>query len=215
VLGTHADNGFLDDVVLFNDGTGDFTRRPRLVLPRPPLAAVLDIETLDINRDGRPDLIIVSTNTSSATGFGVQFLINQGTTFADETIGRLGTSAVVSTGSYCSFIRLADFNGDGWEDFYCSDGPQTVPNRYWMSSGNGNFVPVNPGVLPSGSGLGIHAIDFDGDGRPDLLSVVQNEAADIKYQSFLNRTPFSTLSTSRALLRLSSALLEGNIPSHR
>jgi hypothetical protein len=60
-------------------------------------------------------------------------------------------------------------------------------------------------VLPPGSGVGIHAVDFDGDGRPDLLSVGHTATADIGYQSLFNRTPFFTLGTSRALLKLAAA----------
>jgi hypothetical protein len=189
VLGTHGAGGFVDNVVLFNDGTGDFTRRPRSVLPPWPQHLTLDIVALDVNRDGRPDLIMLTADDFWAErGLGLQVLINTGTTFIDETISRLGTSALVHSGWYCGTLRLADFNGDGWDDFYCSDGPENVPNRYWMSNGVGTWSPVASGVLPAGSGLGIHAVDFDGDGRPDLVSVVPTATGDVRYQSYLNRT---------------------------
>src|SRR5262249_48608396 len=77
VLGTSSMNGFVDDIVLFNDRTGDFSRRPRYVLPRPPFQQVLDIVAVDINRDGRADLVMLATSDSYA-GTGVQVLINQG-----------------------------------------------------------------------------------------------------------------------------------------
>ncbi len=188
VLGTWGQIGFVDSAVLFNDGTGDFTRRPRYVLPAPPLQQVLGIVSLDINRDGRADLVM-QTTSESYTGSGVQVLVDQGNgTFADETVTRLGTSSVVFGGSYCGFLRLADFNGDGWEDFYCNNGPENVPNRYWMSNGDGTWSPVASGVLPPGSGLGIHAVDFDGDARPDLLSISPTGTGDVSYRSYFNRT---------------------------
>jgi hypothetical protein len=192
VLGTHG-FGFSDSIVLFNDGTGDFTRRPRLVLPRGPLPAddalTPDIVSLDVNLDGHTDLLLLwSTNRSG--GYDLQAVINQGNgTFADETVARLGTSSRVLGGSYCGFLRLADFNGDGWEDFYCNNGPEDVPHRYWMSNGDGTWSPVASGVLPAGSGLGIHAVDFDGDERPDLLSIYPTATADLSYRSYYNRTP--------------------------
>ena len=196
LLGTHGDNGFIDNVALFNDGTGDFTRR-RYVLPPWPQHFTLDIVVHDINRDGWPDLIMLTSNRDSATGLGLQVLINRGNgTFGDETVTRLGTSSPVPGGSYCSFLRLADFNGDGWEDFYCSDGPMTVPNRYWISNGNGTWSPVAPGVLPAGSGTGIHAVNFDGDGRPDLLSVARTATGDVAYNSYLNRTPRTVVTSN-------------------
>ena len=101
----------------------------------------------------------------------------------------------------CGHLRLADFNGDGWEGLYCSDGAETVPNRYWISNGDGTWSPLAAAVLPPGSGLGIHAVDFDGDGRPDLLSITQTQTADIRYESYLNRTPFVSMGLSRSLLK--------------
>jgi hypothetical protein len=44
--------------------------------------------------------------------------------------------------------------------------------------------------MPQGSNCsGVHAVDFDGDGRPDLLQAGSNKDADVFYRSFLNRTP--------------------------
>jgi hypothetical protein len=192
VLGTHGDGGYVDNIILFNDGTGDFTKRPRYVLPVGPLGNAdslsIDIMSLDINRDGRPDLLVLSTNKSSASGFGLQALINQGNgTFADETAARIGPQASRTTGRDCGFMRIADFNGDGWEDLYCSNGPSDVPNRYWLNSGEGSWRPAPPG-LPQGRDFGVHAVDFDGDGRPDLLQVSHTSSGDVAYDSFLNRT---------------------------
>ncbi len=101
-------------IVLFNDGTGDFTRRPRLVLPEGPLPAnnreVDDIASLDVNRDGRPDLILLSITAQTYTGFGLQVLINQGNgTLVDETAARLGPSAARLTGpgTHSSVSRIS------------------------------------------------------------------------------------------------------------
>lgn len=194
VLGAANPNGSSNSLVLFNDGNGDFTRRPQYVLPQHPIGAgatlVMDIVALDVNRDGLPDLLMMATQYPSNTGAGLQVLINGGDcTFADETAARLGASAFTAGGSSCGFLKLADFNGDGWEDFYCNIGPQNVPNRYWMSNGDGTWAPLAPSLLSQGSGFGIHAVDFDGDGRPDLLQLSHTLTGDISYNSFLNRTP--------------------------
>ena len=58
-----------------------------------------------------------------------------------------------------------------------------------MSNGDGTWSPVAAGVLPAGMGLGIHAVDFDGDGRPDLLSIYPTSTGDVSYRSYFNRTP--------------------------
>lgn len=192
VLGTNGGNGYADNIVLFNDGSGDFTRRPRTVLPPWPQHTMMDIATLDINRDGWPDLIVVST-TTAYTGLGLQVLINQGNgTFADETATRMPASTFRDTGPWCHFLRLADFNGDGWEDLYCqsSSWNDGYP-RLWLNNGNGSWASVPQETMPKDSTLGkMHAVDFDGDGRPDILRLGWGvTGADIGYKSFLNRTP--------------------------
>ncbi len=194
VLGNNEANGYVDSIVLFNDGAGDFARRLPYVLPPWSQHTVVDIVTLDINRDGRPDLIMVSQAVGSARGgFGLQVLINQGNgNFADETASRLPPSTSRDTGPFGAFIRLTDFNGDGWEDFYAdSNGWDESLPRLWLNNGNGTWTPVGPDSLPKGSTFaGLHAVDFDGDGRSDLLRLgFGPRSPDIGYRSFLNRTP--------------------------
>ena len=217
VLGGAGDFYQHGSVVLYNDGTGDFTRRPRLVLPTGPLPAdnflVLDIVSLDVNRDGRPDLLMLSSAQRSASGVGLQVLINQGNgTLVDET-WRLGPSVARLTGPVASDIRLADFNGDGLQDLYfarvAGEGPDGFSARLWLNNGNGTFTPIAASALPREFGFeDIIAVDFDGDGRPDILERVGGNPffpgdprPDVAYRSFLNRTvspgpPVALMATS-------------------
>jgi hypothetical protein len=198
VLGT-AGHPLGHSIVLFNDGTGDFTRRSRFSLPEGPLPQdnrhAFDIASLDVNRDGRPDLLVVLT-TTSYTGFGLQVLINQGNgTLVDETMGRLGSTARL-TGASASHIGLADFNGDGLQDFFFEQigGDFSSYSRLWLTNANGTFTPIAANALPPEFGSfdsdGTLAVDFEGDGRPDILQVrgLDIPRPDISYRSFLNRT---------------------------
>ena len=198
VLGAVNPNGSANSVIYLNDGTGNFNARPRVILPTGPFGTgntlVLDIATLDVNRDGRPDFILTSEYFDPAQfgGFGLQILINQGAgEFADETATRLPAGTSRPTGPYCTSVRLADFNGDGWEDFYCdTNGWDDTSERYWINQGGGIFTGIPGTAMPHGSNRGpVQAVDFDGDGRPDLLQAGANQDADIFYRSFLNRTP--------------------------
>ena len=199
VLGTHGDNGYTSNVILYNDGTGDFTKRPRYVLPPNPALGgaaggyvVVDLRVLDVNRDGKPDLLLVGTQ--GYTGMGVQVLINRGDgTFADESALRFPVGTNRATGSYCPFLRVADFNGDGWEDFYCAVpggfGPLPLP-RFWLNDGSGHWAPT---VIPQLPDWILHgnliAIDFNADARPDLVDVGPTPSGDISYWSFQNQVP--------------------------
>ena len=114
-----------ENLVLFNDGTGDFTKRPRHVLPagalKPGDWEFNGIVVLDINRDGYPDLVVSADRKPNYSGAAFQILINRGDgTFADETAARLlgpNTYAGFTTmPSSCAPLLFADFDGDGWED---------------------------------------------------------------------------------------------------
>src|SRR4030095_4061530 len=64
--------------------------------------------------------------------------------------------------------------------------------RLGPNNGNGAWAPIAPAAMPSQSTISIvHAVDFEGDGRPDLLRLGWGgTGADIGYKSFLNRTAF-------------------------
>ena len=71
-------------------------------------------------------------------------------------------------------VASADFNGDGWMDFYvANDGEE---NQLWMNERDGRFVNRAPlaGVALGSSGrpkagMGVDAADFDEDGDEDLI----------------------------------------------
>ncbi len=185
-----------ENLILWNDGAGDFTNRPRYALPPNPLGnnnfITLDIVVLDANRDGRPDLLVLSSSKVGASGFDLQMLINRGDgTFVDETAARIGPSAFRPSGPWCAFITLADLNGDGFEDFYCDNlygGETETVSRYWLNNRIGGWTPIVPDSLPGGLSSGfIQIVDFDGDGSQDLVNVGQM-GPDIWYSSFRNVT---------------------------
>jgi hypothetical protein len=158
-----------------------------------------DIASLDVNRDGRPDLILLSITAQTYTGIGLQVLINNGNgSLVDETAARLVPSVTRLTGPGYPFIRLADFNGDGLPDFYLEqalneDG--SLHPRLWLNNGNGTLTPIAPSALPQDISFRIIVpVDFDGDGRPDIVQLGDGgpgpspSGVFIGYRTFLNRT---------------------------
>ncbi|MEO7104494.1 MAG: FG-GAP-like repeat-containing protein [Gemmatimonadaceae bacterium] len=192
-----------ENLVLFNDGTGDFTRRPRQVLPagslKPGDWEFNGIVVLDINRDGYPDLVVYADRKPIYDGAAFQILINRGDgTFADETAIRLlgpNTYAGYTTiPSGCSPLRFADFNGDGWEDLYCNPIGALdirVP-PIWMNDGSGRFTPAQLGVLGPTSSFGAvtagAVTDFDRDGQLDVVVLFGTapESGNIWYRTYRN-----------------------------
>lgn len=203
VLGSFAD-GEGRNLVLYNDGAGNFAARPRVRLPVGafgPTADTVSVLAMDVNGDGRMDLLILSTQTGAQIymGAAVQLLINQGDgVFVDETAARLGSSASRTVGILWDHLRSADLNGDGRLDFYATGHQQlgsngnvslTVP-MIWLNNGDGTFTAVNSGIFPD-TPEPLDVVDVDGDGRLDFVTAYVDATGQIFYRTFLNRTPRS------------------------
>ncbi len=117
--------------ILWNRG-GAFTGGDKTELPAPSAFGTghidLDVQPIDFNGDGLPDLVMVGSQGGAAVfydGWFVQLLQNQGDgTFADVTASYLAASDAsggipgVATGSAWPLrIRVLDYNGDGLPDF--------------------------------------------------------------------------------------------------
>src|ERR1043166_5051121 len=94
--------------------------------------------------------------------------------FTDGTArSRIGTEYGPALG-----VSAADFNGDGWPDFYVANDSQ--PNQLWINRHDGTFTNV---ALPSGvavtaegkaeASMGVDAGDADNDGDEDLFITEQ------------------------------------------
>ncbi len=154
VLGTDGFGSTPQSIVLMNDGSGDFTKRPRHVLPgaMPTSAVVLGIAALDVNRDGFQDLVLLAADYSQDL---LRLLVNRGDgTFADETVQRMGAAAFSLAPAQFARVDVADINGDGRLDIYASGSlePATMGGRsvdmMWIDNGNGTFAPVSSAARP-------------------------------------------------------------------
>jgi hypothetical protein len=80
---------------------------------------------------------------------------------------------VASTGAS---VAVADFDRDGWQDFYLTNSADNSHNRLYRNGGDGRFtdVAVQLGVAEvnrTGTGVSMGAVwgDYDNDGYEDLL----------------------------------------------
>lgn len=120
--------------------------------PAQPIVAATtgaaSLVVVDLNADGRKDLLTLSSNFGAVTPF-----INLGGGFV------AGTSLSVFASSGTNLVA-GDLNNDSKIDF-------TVNNRVYRGDGAGGFTsPGSTPVLPPRTQL----IDLDNDGAPDLVS---------------------------------------------
>ena len=134
---------------------------------------------LDVNADGRPDLYVSSGSYAAAPGSAVlqdRLYVNQGNgRFVRDA--RALPPMIASKGT----VRVGDFNGDGKPDLFVAGRlmPRKYPyptRSYVLRNDGGHFTDVTPEVAPDlakPGGMVTDAawVDFDGDGRLDLVTV--------------------------------------------
>jgi hypothetical protein len=146
----------------FSDGN-----KTELPFPSPFLSnhIDLDVQPIDFNGDGLPDLVIVGSQTSPQVfydGWFVQLLENQGNgLFADVTASRLaasdasgGTPGVAAGSPWPVWVKVLDFNGDGFPDFSVEYFPPggSLPARQpliYLNDGTGHFSTLRVGDFVS------------------------------------------------------------------
>ncbi|MGH9813006.1 MAG: FG-GAP repeat domain-containing protein [Candidatus Acidiferrales bacterium] len=125
-------------------------------------AAPGSLEVADLNRDGKPDLIVANEESGDvtillATGKG-GFKRAQGPPFA--------------AGNFPNDIAVADFNGDGKLDLAFAN-HEALYLTILLGDGKGDFKPAPGSPLPAEMKPHVHGVaaaDFNGDGAPDLVT---------------------------------------------
>lgn len=133
----------------------------------------------DANGDGRPDLYVASGGYLQSPDSPLL----QDRLYLNEGGGRFRRDARALPSMLTSkgVVRVADFNGDGKPDLFVGGRltPQNYPyptRSYILRNDGGHFTDVTEQmapelVHPGGMITDAAWIDFDGDGRPDLVTV--------------------------------------------
>jgi hypothetical protein len=135
---------------------GGFNSAPTLI----PQTTPVDVESADLNGDGKLDLVVVNQGTNTVS----VFLGNEDGTFqgaANYTVGATPNAAVIT-----------DVNGDGFPDIIVANqGTDTL--SVLLGTGSGTFLAAQSVITLSGP-HSLAVADINGDGRPDIVVTSTN-----------------------------------------
>jgi hypothetical protein len=156
--------------VLLNDGTGKFpTAMSNLTGGFYPDS----IAIADVNRDGKPDLVVANSSVGSDGGLGnVGVLLGKGD-------GTFQAAATYASGGYgAAAVAVADVNGDGKLDVVvanCSGSSSDCTGSagdvgVLLGNGSGSFQTAVTYTSGSNYPFAVAVADVNGDGRPDVVA---------------------------------------------
>lgn len=162
--------------IYLNDRTGHFSESNRITLPAGPFGAgllsrdtpngpthsngtiYLDTAVIDVNGDGRDDLISITTDSQQSgsqfvyyRGAKVQILISTPTGFVDESSRVDFAYAPTDNYSHYFTLRMDDFNADGFKDIVLYRNTDFAATAILLNDGTGHFgQAAYPAGLPDG-----------------------------------------------------------------
>ncbi len=189
---------------------------------------------VDVNNDGLLDLIVINylawdidTEPVCEAGPGKrdychpkfykatpnQLFLNMGNGTFKDVSEESGIRAHPGKGMG---IGLADFDLDGWMDFFVTN--DKAYNSFFHNKGNGKFeeTAFDAGVALAAdgrfiSGMGVDARDLDNDGLPDLVFVALDNETFPVFRN-LGKGAFSDITDKSGMARL-SAPMDGYSPT--
>ena len=155
---------------------------------RLPTEGGKDAAVADLNRDGFPDLVVVSNYNGTKTDLNAYIYWGAKDGFHVDRRSTLPTQGAEA-------VALADLNGDGWPEIVIANSGLTyhvaidktqASYIYWND--HGRFAPDHKSNLPSINGRDVAIADLDGDGAPDIVLVsAGNDPAEAGARIFWSR----------------------------
>ena len=149
-------------------GNGDGTFQPAVSYGSGGLGAV-SMAVADVNRDGKPDVMVANLYGANSSYGKVGVLLGNGDgTFQPATSYPAG-------GQFAESIAVGDVNGDGVSDLLvsnqCNYGVNNCANLgVLFGNGDGTFQPVAAIAAPTTDYNSLALADFNGDGKLDIAS---------------------------------------------
>jgi hypothetical protein len=158
-----ADSGTNSATILLNDGLGNFSQQTYLVGKKPNAVAVADM-----NGDNRMDVLVADAGDNN-----VNILTQTKTqTFNGAVAFATGRSGVTG-------IAVADFNGDGLNDFVVSSGNGVawLPNTSIPVINQFTFGAAR--VISTTATSSVAAGELDSDNAPDIAATTSNSGGQV------------------------------------
>ena len=153
-----------------------------------------DIISMDVDRDGKPDLVVAGSNS-----IGIFRNIHAGGMF---TTGSYDTRVDISLGFSPGKLTVADIDGDGVEDIVAGGGSTIAILRNTSTVGSFSFstTTLSPGT--SSSTFDAAVGDIDGDGKQDIVCAGYLGAPTYDYRllTYRNTSSSGSVSFSSAVL---------------
>ncbi|MDO7849286.1 FG-GAP-like repeat-containing protein [Hymenobacter sp. M29] len=115
---------------------------------------------VDVNGDGRPDLISANAGNSTVS-----------VRLASGAAGGFATTKTdFAAGSGARLIAVVDVNADGRPDLITSDFDDSAVSVRLASGAAGSFSTTRTSYASGSGTYGLSVVDVNGDGRPDLIT---------------------------------------------
>ena len=128
----------------------------------------ISVAAIDVNGDGKPDLIVANSNYMS--GDTVSVLLN--TTPPGSVTSSFATQMTFMTGAGPQSVAAADVNGDGKPDLIVANETDKTVSVLLNTTVPGAAAPTFATQQTFGTGTNptfVTTDDLNGDGRPDLI----------------------------------------------
>ncbi len=146
-------------LVYLGNGNGTFQSPKTLNAPEFPQAVAI----ADVNNDGNPDIVVLSTPSASSGQF-----VSTVWVFMGDGKGNFGDGMATTLDEEAQGLQVADLNGDGLPDLAISSCCGFANSEVWSGNGNGTFN--GPTELPIGISSSFPILaDINGDKKLDLL----------------------------------------------
>ncbi len=169
-----APNQFLR--ILLGNGDGTFTTGADYAIDDSPMfPRASPVVIADFNRDGKPDLAVIHSSTSS-----IDIMMGNGDGTFAAPIGYPVGTGITDPGVGVTLLTAGDFNGDGKPDLLSySQAYDTQTLSVLLGNGDGTFAAAltYPASLPPSVNFDSMVVgDLNGDGKLDLAAATWGDA---------------------------------------